>query len=203
MIVETDDIQITKLEFVLMIGIIGCSLFATWELGHLMVDGWFRDWVAQDRFINERIIRYGIAFFMSIVSLITTATLTPRFGRFGNTVNRAFLWYGTILLISTIAIFVFDCLPEVFAGFMGAGIFVAAIYILQRRFFTRERVIRIRLSKGQCPQCGASLQPQSFFCSSCGGEVGRKCRNCAGFARLTDKYCSNCGSPLAEGQSIS
>ncbi|MFQ5965891.1 MAG: zinc ribbon domain-containing protein [Candidatus Scalinduaceae bacterium] len=196
--VESDDIQISKLELVLIIGIIGCMLFATWELGHLMTDEWFRDWVNQNRFTNGRIILYGIAFFMSISSLVTTTTLTPKFGRFGNTVNRAFLWYGTLLVISTIAIFVFDCLPEVFAGFIGAGVFIASIYILQRKFFTRERVIKIRLSKGQCPKCGADLQPQSLFCSSCGSEVGKKCPNCEGFTKLMDKHCSNCGSSLLQ-----
>ena len=163
-----------------------------------MADEWFQDWVNQDSFTNRRIILYGIAFLMSIASLITTTTLTPKFGRFGNTVNRAFLWYGTLLLISTIAIFVFDCLPEVFAGFIGAAVFIVSIYILQRKFFTKERVIRIRSSKGQCPKCGASLQPESFFCSSCGSEVGKKCPNCGGFTKLMDKYCSGCGSSLVE-----
>jgi predicted amidophosphoribosyltransferase len=69
---------------------------------------------------------------------------------------------------------------------------------LQKRFFTRERVISIRVSKGQCSKCGTKLQPQSFFCSSCGNEVGKKCHNCQGFTRLMDQYCSNCGSSLVE-----
>jgi len=195
---ESDDIRITKIEVILTIGVIGCALFATWELGHLMADDWLRSWINQDRFTNRRIILYGIAFLMSIASLVTTTALIPKLGRFGNTINRAFLWYGTLLLISTIAIFVFDCLPEVFAGFIGAGIFIAAIYILQRRFFTKERVVKIRLNKGQCPECGVSLPSQSFFCSGCGNEVGKKCPDCQGFTKLSDKYCSNCGSTLAE-----
>ena len=195
---ESDDIRITKLEVILTIGVIGCALFATWELAHLMADEWLKGWVDQNEFTNKRIIYYGIAFLMSIASLVTTTTLVTRLGRFGHTINRAFLWYGTLLLISTIAIFVFDCLPEVFAGFIGAGVFIAAIYILQRRFFTRERVVKIRLNKGQCPKCGVGLPPQSLFCSGCGNEVGRKCPNCQGYTKLSDKYCSNCGSQLAE-----
>ena len=71
--VESDDVQISKLELVLMIGIIGCMLFATWELGHLMVDEWFYNWVSQNSFTNSRVILYGIAFFMSIASLIVTS----------------------------------------------------------------------------------------------------------------------------------
>ena len=34
---ENDEVQISKLEVVLMVGIIGCMLFATWELAHLML----------------------------------------------------------------------------------------------------------------------------------------------------------------------
>jgi hypothetical protein len=196
MVTENEDIQISKLEVVLMVGIIGCMLFATWELANLMAEEWFYEWVKRDRFTNRRIILYGVASFMSVTSLITTTILTPKFGRFGNTVNRAFLWYGTLLLLSTIFVFVFDCLPEVFAGFMGAGVFIASIYVLQKRFFTKERVRRIRLSKGRCPKCGANLRPRSFFCSSCGSKVGTECPECKGFAKLMDRYCSTCGNLL-------
>jgi double zinc ribbon protein len=193
---QEDDVQISKFEIILMIGIIGCMLFATWELGHLIADKWLLGWVSQNGFVHRRVILYGIAFFMSITSVVTTTCFFLKVGRFANTVNRAFLWYGTILLLSTIGIFVFDCLPEVLAGFIGAGVFIAAIYILQRKYFTKERIIRIRLTKGQCYTCGDNLQPQSFFCSSCGSEVGKKCPMCGSFTRLIDKHCSNCGSLL-------
>jgi hypothetical protein len=198
MTIENDEVQVSKIEVVLVIGIIGCLLFATWELGHLMADEWFRDWVRQNSFVNRRIILYGIAFFMAILSVITTTSITPKAGRFASTVSRAFLWYGTLLLISTIAIFVFDCLPEVFAGFIGAGIFIAAIYIVQKRFFTQNRVLRTRINKGQCPKCNTTLQPRSYFCSSCGETIGERCRGCNGYNRIVDRYCSNCGKPLSK-----
>ena len=59
----SDEVQISKVEVIFIVGIIGCMLFATWELGHLMVSEWFADWVNQNKFTNERIVRYGIAFF--------------------------------------------------------------------------------------------------------------------------------------------
>jgi len=127
-----EEIHLTKLETVLAVGIIGCMLFATWELAHLMADEWFKDWVNQGEFVRIRVIYYGIAFLMSGSAVFITSTFAFRFRRFGQTVSRAFLWYGVLLLISTIAIFVFDCLPEVFAGFMGAAIFIGAIFIVQR-----------------------------------------------------------------------
>ena len=192
----SDEIQISKIEFVFIVGIIGCMLFATWELGHLMADDWFKDWVNQNKFTNERIIRYGIAFLMAIGAVIVTVWFSPKFGRFGATINRAFLWYGTLLLISTIAIFVFDCLPEVFAGFIGAGIFIIAVYVLQRRFFTKDRVSKIRLNKGKCPECGSLLRSEAFFCPNCSYAVGTKCPKCQGFTQVMDKYCSHCGDSL-------
>ncbi|UCD57102.1 MAG: zinc ribbon domain-containing protein [Candidatus Hydrogenedentota bacterium] len=188
-----EEVQLSKLESIFVVGIIGCMLFATWELGHLMADKWFRAWVEQDPFVNRRIILYGIAFFMSIASVLVTTRFAFRFGRFGKTINRAFLWYGTLLLISTIAIFVFDCLPEVFAGFIGAGVFICAIYVLQKRYFTKERIIKNRLEKGKCYSCGANLQAGSIYCPSCGTEVGRKCSKCDSFMKLMDTYCSSCG----------
>ncbi|UCG56765.1 MAG: zinc ribbon domain-containing protein [Phycisphaerales bacterium] len=193
---DSEQLQASKIEVIFMVGIIGCMLFATWELGHLMAHEWFKTWVAKDRFTNARIIRYGIAFFMSITSVIFAAFFTPKFGRFGNTISRAFLWYGTLLLMSTIAIFLFDCLPEVCAGFIGAGIFVFAIYVLQKRVFTKERVAKTRLRKGQCPACGSPLLAESLFCSQCGREVGKKCPTCKAFTRLMDSHCSQCGGSL-------
>ncbi len=200
MFIENDDVQVSKIEVVLVFGIIGCMLFATWELGHLMVDEWFVDWVQQNSFVNRRIILYGIAFLMAIVSVIATISITPNSGRFASTVSRAFLWYGTLLLTSTIAIFVFDCLPEVFAGFTGAGVFVAAIYIVQKRFFTEERVFRTRLNKGQCPKCSTALQSNSYFCSHCGERIGEKCPSCNGYNRRADRFCSDCGNSLPKEQ---
>ena len=193
---ESGEVQLTKLESIFVVGIIGCMLFATWELGHLIADEWLRFWVEQNEFANRRIVHYGIAFLMSISSVLATTKFAFRFGRFGQTVNRAFLWYGTLLLISTIATFVFDCLPEVFAGFIGAGVFILAIYVLQKRYFTKERVIKNRLEKGKCFSCGTALPPAAFHCQACGIEVGRKCPECNSFTKLTDKFCSSCGQLL-------
>jgi hypothetical protein len=191
-----DEIQISKLEFIFLVGLVGSLLFATWEIGHLMVDEWFKSWVDQNRFTNERIIRYGIAFVIAIPSIIITSMFSTRFGRFGASINRAFLWFGTILLLSTIAIFIFDCLPEVCAGFIGAGIFILATYILQKKFFTKSRLAKIRLDKNRCPWCEAILPLNAYFCTKCGHEVGSKCPNCQGFNRVFDKHCSNCGIQL-------
>jgi hypothetical protein len=189
---KQDEVQLTKLETVFTVGIIGCLLFATWELAHLTADQWFRAWVHQSAFVRRRVIYYGIAFLMGGAAVLFTTVFAFRLGRFGRTVNRAFLWYGVLLLISTIGIFVFDCLPEVFAGFIGAAVFIGAIYVLQKKFYTRERIIRLRLEKGRCFSCGAQLHPTSMFCGTCGIPVGRKCSSCGSLLRLKDRFCWNC-----------
>jgi hypothetical protein len=199
---EIDESHISKLEAALIVGVIGCLLLATWELGHLAADEWLRDWVQKNDFTNRRIILYGIAFSMAFLSLALTTAFTPRSGRFGYAVSRAFLWYGVLLLISTIAIFVFDCLPEVFAGFVGAGVFIGAIYFLQRRFFSPQRVAMSRLSKGQCVKCGSGLQASALFCAGCGNVTGKKCSHCNSYVKIGDKFCSSCGGPEIEPQAV-
>ena len=193
---STDHSHVTKIEAVFVLGFVGCLLLATWELGHLMADNWFGEWVLTDRFTRERVIRYGIAFFMAIVAVVLATWLTPKASRFGATIVRAFLWYGVLLLISTICIFIFDCLPEVFAGIVGACMFGAAIYILQRRYFTKERLATIRLSKGKCPSCAAPLRGDAGFCAGCGRVVGGQCPKCQSFTRVLDRHCSHCGEAL-------
>lgn len=196
---EKEEVQLTKIESVFVFGIIGCMLFATWELGHLMADEWFHNWVEVDSFVRRRLILYGIAFIMSIASVLFTIKYADNSRRFVQTINRAFLWYGTLLLISTIAIFVFDCLPEVFAGFIGAGVFIGAIYIIQKKYFTRERSIAKSIERGKCFSCGSALLPNAMHCSQCNEKVGQECDSCGAYTRINDKFCSQCGKAMNRG----
>jgi double zinc ribbon protein len=191
-----DEIQLTALEGIFVVGIIGCMLLATWEVAHLLADNWLGDWVRADAFTRKRIIYYGIAFAMALPCVAVTSAFAFQFGRFGRTINRAFLWYGTLLLISTIAVFVFDCLPEVLAGFIGAAVFIAAIYIVQKRYFTQDRVIRGRLEKGKCFACSHVLRPEAHFCSACGTPVGKECPSCSAVTKVTDAFCWRCRGSL-------
>lgn len=190
---DEPEVQLSKIESAFLVGIVGCLLLGTWELGHLMADDWFRSWVAVDSFVRRRLILYGLAFLMSSSSVLCTTRFAHRAGRFGRTAQRAFLWYGNLLLLSTIAIFVFDCLPEVLAGYLGAMVFLCAIYIVQRRFHTPERLKKTRLAKGQCFSCGASLLPPWTFCPACATRVGEACPACGGVTRVTDLCCPHCG----------
>src|ERR1700731_2914110 len=193
---SSDEIHLTKLERALALGIVGCLLLATWELCHLLADTWFHGWVAQNYFIRRRVIYYGIAFAVAIPVVLVTATTAFAVGRFAATLVRALLWYGVILLITAIAVFVFDCLPEVVAGVTGAIVFAMAIYLVQRKFFTKERIARIRLQRGRCLSCDAPLRHDAAFCSACGSRVGQNCQNCNSPFRLPDPFCWKCGHKL-------
>lgn len=193
---SSEEIHLTKLERVLALGVVGCLLLATWELCHLLADTWFPGWVAQNAFVHRRIIYYGVAFAVAIPVLLVTATTAFAVGRFATTLIRALLWYGVILLLTAIGVFVFDCLPEVVAGVTGAIIFVAAIYLVQRKFFTRERIARIRLQRGHCLSCDAPLHGDAAFCSICGSRVGQNCPSCNSPVRLPDPFCWQCGQKL-------
>ena len=193
---EYDEIQLFKIEMAFIMGIVGCLLLATIELMNLMADDWFSEWVSENSFTNERIIRYGVAFSMAIAAVLVAVLCTPKFGRFGNTANRAFLWFGIILLLGSILTFLWDCLPEVIAGIIGAGIFVGSVYILQRRYYTPDRMAMMRVQRGECRDCGGRLSPGAYFCPDCGEAVGRKCPECKEFAKLTDHHCSHCGKSL-------
>ena len=187
------EVNLTKLEAAFMTGIIGCLLFATWELGHLMADDWFKEWVQSNAFVRRRVIRYGIAFGLSLPAIWSASLTATRGGRFAKTVCRALLWYGTILLISTIAIFVFDCLPEVFAGIGGAVMFMGAVYITQKKFFARKRLKKIRQRKGLCVACGEILPAEAMFCPHCKFQTGKRCERCQSYVSLSFKFCPSCG----------
>jgi uncharacterized membrane protein SirB2 len=137
---------------------------------------------------------YGICSVVSTASVLVTTRYAFSFGRFGKTASRAFLWYGTILLISTIAIFVFDCLPEVAAGFIGATLFLSAIYFLQKRYFTRERVHKSRMEKNLCFACAAPFNEKAIYCQQCGVALGVNCEQCGYIIRVSDKFCGGCGA---------
>jgi len=190
---SSDEIHLTKLEQALVLGIVGCLLLATWELCHLLKDTWLPEWVAENEFVHKRIIYYGVAFAVSIPVLFVCAKTAFTAGRFATSIIRALLWYSVILLLSAIAIFVFDCLPEVVAGFSGAFVFAVAIYYVQRKFFTKERIARLRFQKGRCTSCDAPLHSDAGFCSACGYRAGQNCTSCASPIRLADSFCWKCG----------
>lgn len=135
---EGESFQLTAFESLLVAGIIACMLWLTWGLGHLLADKWLWFWVEPNEFVYRRIVLYGVALIMAAISISVTTKLGLRFETFGETVKRAFLWYGYVLLIAAFCIFVFDVLPEVFASIIIVGLFIAAMFFFQKRFLKRR-----------------------------------------------------------------
>ena len=197
MIKDRYDIRIDRTEIIFVLGIVVCLLLSTLELARLMLEEWFEGWVNQNTDTNQRLILYSLAFIMVTASMVVSVVLNPRFGRFGNILSRSFLWYGSLLLIGTIGFFLFDCLSEVIAGILGAGILTGSLYLLQKGAFNKDIAVRIHLNRGECPQCSSYLPPDALFCSDCCYAVGKNCPDCERFAQLSDKHCSHCGRSLS------
>lgn len=189
--------QWTKLELAFTVGIVGCLLFATWQLGDLLARGWLAGWVG-DSALREDLIYYGVAFTAAIAALIGATRSTSTAGRFGRTVIRSMLWYGALLLISASGMGAIEYLPEVAAGLFGAGVLITALYVLQQQYFTQERVLRRRLRNNNCPECGGDLRTEAHFCPQCGDRVGGECPECGGYVALADEYCATCGQEAIE-----
>lgn len=187
------EVQWTKLEVAFTVGIVGCLLFATWQLGDLLARDWLDGWVG-DSALREDLIYYGVAFTAAIGALVGATRSASSTGRFGRTVVRSMLWYGALLLISASGMGAIEYLPEVAAGLFGAGVLIAAVYVLQQRYFTQERILHRRLRNDSCPECGGDLRPEAHFCSQCGYRVGDECPECGGYVALTDAYCASCGA---------
>ena len=135
---EDQGFQLSGFESLLVVGIIVCMLWLTWGLGHLLADKWLWFWVELNKSVYRRVVLYGVALAMAACSILITTRLGSRFGTFGETVNKAFLWYGYVLLIATFCIFVFDILPEVFAGVIIVGLFIAAMFFFQKKFLRKK-----------------------------------------------------------------
>lgn len=191
-----DEMQWTKLEVAFTVGIVGCLLFATWQLGDLLARDWLAGWVG-DSALREDLIYYGVAFTAAIVALAGATRSTFSAGRFGRTVVRSMLWYGALLLISVSGMGAIEYLPEVAAGLFGAGVLITAVYVLQQRYFTQERILRRRFRNNNCPECGSDLRTEAHFCSQCGYRIGGECPECGGYVALSDEYCATCGEERA------
>lgn len=67
------------------------------------------------------------------------------------------------------------------------------IYIFQKKFFSRERLIERRISKGECQQCGKRLPSGAHACPFCGFTQYKPCSNCNNLMHVHGKYCRECG----------
>jgi RNA polymerase subunit RPABC4/transcription elongation factor Spt4 len=83
------------------------------------------------------------------------------------------------------------------------NIFGLLIYFIIRPRFTREEEYWDDLERrflkyeaqglGDCPRCGAEIQPSYVYCPECGKALRIKCKNCDMYLERSWKICPFCG----------
>jgi hypothetical protein len=67
------------------------------------------------------------------------------------------------------------------------------IYIFQKKLFSRDKLMRRRIEKGLCQQCGKHLPPVSQACPFCGFAQFKTCGTCNQPSLVFAKFCKACG----------
>ncbi len=83
----------------------------------------------------------------------------------------------------------------VIAAAVGAGLLL--VLLVQRRLFSRERLLERRVARGQCQDCGRTLPAGARACPFCGFAQFRTCPSCGGLAHVRAPCCKDCGARAA------
>lgn len=78
---------------------------------------------------------------------------------------------------------------------IAAGIIAALafVYLFQKKLFSHEKLVRKRIAKGLCQDCGQRLPVGSRYCPACGFGQYRTCEYCQQATPVLGKYCTECG----------
>lgn len=77
-------------------------------------------------------------------------------------------------------------------GSIGLGLLL--IFIIQKKVFNREKVMRKRLAKGACTHCSIKLPPGAAICPFCGAKQMEPCGACHQPTPAAGTYCIHCGA---------
>jgi hypothetical protein len=73
---------------------------------------------------------------------------------------------------------------------------LALIYVVQRKVFSRERLLERRIARGLCQDCGRRLPPGARACPFCGFAQFERCPACGGSAHVEASHCADCGAAV-------
>lgn len=81
---------------------------------------------------------------------------------------------------------------------LGIAAALFLIFIFQKKFFSREKLLERRISKGECQQCGKHLPVATPACPFCGFVQLKPCRSCNKLTHVHGKYCRVCGAVVKD-----
>jgi hypothetical protein len=79
---------------------------------------------------------------------------------------------------------------------LGIAAALFLIFIFQKKFFSREKLIERRISRGECQQCGKHLPVATPACPFCGFVQFKPCKSCNQLTHVHGKYCRECGAAV-------
>jgi hypothetical protein len=71
------------------------------------------------------------------------------------------------------------------------------VVVVQRKLFSRERLIERRIARGLCQDCGKLLPRAARACPFCGFGQYRPCARCSGATHVHARFCKECGAAAA------
>jgi ribosomal protein L40E len=83
----------------------------------------------------------------------------------------------------------------VIAAAIAAALLLVAF--VQRRLFSREKLLEKRIAKGLCQDCGRRLPAGARACPFCGFDQFRGCPGCGGVMQVHAPFCQGCGKAAA------
>ncbi len=70
---------------------------------------------------------------------------------------------------------------------------LVAIYLIQKKLFSQEKIMEKRLIKGGCYSCGKKLPSKVDVCPYCGTRQKQQCGHCNDETYIAAPYCVSCG----------
>jgi hypothetical protein len=77
---------------------------------------------------------------------------------------------------------------------LAIGTALLLIFIFQKKFFSRERLLERRIAKGECQECGKRIAAVTNACPFCGFVQFRPCPSCQQQTYVHGKHCRECGA---------
>lgn len=80
--------------------------------------------------------------------------------------------------------------------FLAILLTLVAIYVIQKKIFSWEKIVEKRLLKGGCYACGKKLPQHVESCPFCGTEQKKPCPHCKKKTYIAGKFCIHCGQNI-------